>query len=584
MVQPHGRLDRADHHRRDGAPTTPAPASAGPTGIAAGPDGALWFTNDGNNSIGRITTAGTVTNYTGTGISDPDGIAAGPDGALWFTNTGNNSIGRITTTGAVTNYTGTGISGPHGITAGPDGALWFTNAGNNSIGRITTAGAVTNYTGTGITDPCGIAAGPDGALWFTNYGNNSIGRITTAGAVTNYTGTGITGPAAIAAGPGRGAVVHQHRQQLDRADHHRRDGHQLHRHRHRRARRDHRRARRRAVVHQLPATTRSGGSPPPGRSPTTPAPASSGPRGSRPGPTGRCGSPTHARQLDRADHHRRGGHQLHRHRHHEPGRDRGRARRGAVVHQLRQQLDRADHHRRGRSPTTPAPASASPDGIAAGPDGALWFTNDGNNSIGRITTAGMVTNYTGPGITAPLAITAGPDGALWFDNDNPQRLDRADHHRRAGDHLRRRHALPERDRGRARRGAVVHRFTGQIGRITTAGHVTNYTGVGEQHLRDRGRARRGHVVHQQRPQRLDRADHHRREGDHTTPVQATTRSRSRPGPTGPCGSPTTKSAGSGGSPHTDPTHRNQPPGQQRTRHTRPGTPHATGCPRPHHRR
>ncbi len=74
----------------------------------------------------------------------------------------NNSIGRITTAGVVTNYTGPGIAGPTGITAGPDGALWFTNRGNNSIGRITTAGVVTNYTGTGIDTPYGITAGPDG--------------------------------------------------------------------------------------------------------------------------------------------------------------------------------------------------------------------------------------------------------------------------------------------------------------------------------------------------------------------------------------------------------------------------------------
>jgi virginiamycin B lyase len=32
------------------------------------------------------------------GISIPGGITAGPDGALWFTDNGNNSIGRITTT------------------------------------------------------------------------------------------------------------------------------------------------------------------------------------------------------------------------------------------------------------------------------------------------------------------------------------------------------------------------------------------------------------------------------------------------------------------------------------------------------
>jgi hypothetical protein len=57
----------------------------------------LWFTNQNNDSIGRITTGGTVTNYTGTGIYTPFGIAAGPDGALWFTNQNNNSIGRITT-------------------------------------------------------------------------------------------------------------------------------------------------------------------------------------------------------------------------------------------------------------------------------------------------------------------------------------------------------------------------------------------------------------------------------------------------------------------------------------------------------
>ncbi len=80
-----------------------------------------------NNSIGRISTAGVVTNYTGPGIDDPDGITAGPDGALWFTNLRNNSIGRISTAGVVTNYTGPGIDEPEGITAGPDGALWFTN-------------------------------------------------------------------------------------------------------------------------------------------------------------------------------------------------------------------------------------------------------------------------------------------------------------------------------------------------------------------------------------------------------------------------------------------------------------------------
>ena len=65
----------------------------------------------------------------------PEGITTGPDGALWFTNTGNSSIGRITTSGVVTNYTSGSVTDPTSITAGPDGALWFTNG--DSIGRIT---------------------------------------------------------------------------------------------------------------------------------------------------------------------------------------------------------------------------------------------------------------------------------------------------------------------------------------------------------------------------------------------------------------------------------------------------------------
>ena len=174
---------------------------SGPSGITAGPDGALWFTNTDSDSIGRITTTGTITHYTGTGISNPVGIAAGPDGALWFTNVVNNTIGRITTTGKVTIYTGTGISEPEGITAGPDGALWFTNSGRNTIGRITTTGTVTHYTSASISGPQGIAAGPDGALWFTNGNGNSIGRITTTGTVTTYSDPGISTPQGITAGP-----------------------------------------------------------------------------------------------------------------------------------------------------------------------------------------------------------------------------------------------------------------------------------------------------------------------------------------------------------------------------------------------
>jgi virginiamycin B lyase len=247
---------------------------------------ALWFTNFGSNSIGRITTAGVVTNYTATAIFHPVGITLGPDGALWFTNSDANSIGRITTSGTVTSYTSSSIAVPEGITAGPDGALWFTNA-HGGIGRITTAGVVTSYTGTGISEPTDITVGPDGALWFTNFGA-SIGRITTSGTVTSYTGTGINEPYGITVGPD-GALWFTNFGNFS-----------------------------------IGRITTSG------------------------------------------------------------------------------------------TVTSYSTTSASSEGITAGPDGALWFTN---GSIHRITTSGTLTNdYTGTGISGASGITPGSDGALWFTN------------------------------------------------------------------------------------------------------------------------------------------------------------------------
>lgn len=188
-----------------GVPT----ANSFPGGITAGPDGALWFTENQGNKIGRITTAGVITEYPVLTVSShPFAITTGPDGALWFAEGGSGSIsgkiGRITTTGIVTEYpVPTVQSNPLGITAGPDGALWFTEMSGNNIGRISTAGAVTEYPVFG--SPWGITAGPDGALWFTEYQNNQIGRITTAGVIAAYTvvpGSPIqTYPLWITAGP-----------------------------------------------------------------------------------------------------------------------------------------------------------------------------------------------------------------------------------------------------------------------------------------------------------------------------------------------------------------------------------------------
>jgi streptogramin lyase len=124
-------------------------ASEEPFGIAVGSDGNIWYTEGVVNS--------TATGYVSYGVgvintnteslvkeipvaasSEPFGITAGPDGDLWFTVTGTNTVAgtidvinpsteTITRVLAIpTNIVS--VPDPVGITTGPDGNLWFTDS------------------------------------------------------------------------------------------------------------------------------------------------------------------------------------------------------------------------------------------------------------------------------------------------------------------------------------------------------------------------------------------------------------------------------------------------------------------------
>lgn len=160
--------------------------------MTTGPDGAVWFTDTGTSSLGRITTAGTITEYPTALLANvSSGIVTGSDGALWFTNSGfsasaNNIIGRYSPSTGFRSFPVSSGSQPYAIAAGPDGALWFTEDGTNRIGRITTAGAYTEYAlPPGYANPSAITRGPDNALWFlTGEPIAAIGEITTTGSIS----------------------------------------------------------------------------------------------------------------------------------------------------------------------------------------------------------------------------------------------------------------------------------------------------------------------------------------------------------------------------------------------------------------
>ena len=145
-----------------------------PEGIAAGPDGSLWFTetkpaSGGSHLPGRSPSTPPAAD------GNPGEIVAGPDDNLWFTDIA--GIGRLTLAGQITEYALPSPDYAVGIAAEPDGDVWFTDAGANAIGRITTGsgftrpGQVTEYPiPTPNSGPNKITAGPDGNLWFTEGG------------------------------------------------------------------------------------------------------------------------------------------------------------------------------------------------------------------------------------------------------------------------------------------------------------------------------------------------------------------------------------------------------------------------------
>jgi virginiamycin B lyase len=160
--------------------------------ITAGPDGNLWFTGLGSNTISRIAPNGTVTGEyrLPTPNSLPNSITVGPDGNLWFTELDANKIGRMTTTGVIVDGypIPTPDSHPTGIITGPEGDLWFTELGTNRVGRIhADTGVITEYRVSVPNNlPARIIAGPDRSLWFTELGTNKIGQATLDGAVYSY--------------------------------------------------------------------------------------------------------------------------------------------------------------------------------------------------------------------------------------------------------------------------------------------------------------------------------------------------------------------------------------------------------------
>jgi len=142
----------------------------------------MWFTEAEGNNIGSVTTSGFIVEYPiPTPNSTPSGITAGPDGAIWFNESASsaNQIVRMTTAGQFTirircpvptAFSGrssrvrTGISGLR-KTAPTKSAGWFRPINPAAASHRVDRAYETRHSDR--TD-----RGPDGAMWFTEFGSS----------------------------------------------------------------------------------------------------------------------------------------------------------------------------------------------------------------------------------------------------------------------------------------------------------------------------------------------------------------------------------------------------------------------------
>jgi len=165
-------------------------------------------------------------------FSNPIGMTMGPDGNIYVADQGAARIRKVTPAGLVTTFAGTGVAGaqngnaigqatfnaPWGLCFDNNGNMYVADYFNNMIRKITPAGIVSTYAGNGtagfanavagaqltaqFNHPTGVVADALGNVYVADFGNEMIRKIALDGTVSVFAGQAAYGYA-----DGQGALA-----------------------------------------------------------------------------------------------------------------------------------------------------------------------------------------------------------------------------------------------------------------------------------------------------------------------------------------------------------------------------------------
>jgi uncharacterized protein (TIGR03437 family) len=219
----------------DGGPAVGA-YIASAVGVAIDGAGNLFISDPPSNRVRKVSPAGIITTFAGTGVagysgdagaatsaqlSSPQDLAVDAAGNLYITDQ-SYRIRKVTPAGVVTTVAGNGAWGysgdggaamstaiaPKGLAIDAGGNLFLADGGANRIRKISTAGTVTTLAGDGTLDysgdggpavnaalsmPGALAADGAGNLYIADIGNNRVRKLAPDGTITTVAGNGNPG-------------------------------------------------------------------------------------------------------------------------------------------------------------------------------------------------------------------------------------------------------------------------------------------------------------------------------------------------------------------------------------------------------